>query len=41
MRMNDCIDRGTVGIEGEPERGSFVVQSLPSLLRERSHDLPG
>ena len=32
MRMNEHVDGGTVGMGGEPERGSLVVQAPPSAL---------
>lgn len=32
MGMNEGVDGGTVGMGGEPERGSLVVQAPPSLL---------
>ena len=32
MGMNERVDGGTVGMGGEPERGSLVVQAPPSLL---------
>ena len=41
MRMNERVDGGTVGMGGEPERGSLVVQTPPSFLCEMFHPLPG
>ena len=40
MRMNERVDRGTVGLGGQSERGSLVVLAPPSLLCELFHRLP-
>lgn len=40
MGMNEGVDGGTVGMGGEPERGSLVVRLHP-LCSELFHHLPG